>query len=486
MALEQKLNIKMSTKLIMTPSLQQAIKLLQLNKLELLEEITHELVENPVLEEGTEVTQSEQEVKDEASKAEASSTGDTAEDPGSKEETFGDDFLDAFYENFLQSSYEPRVPVENVELPSFEATLTKPPTLTDHLDWQIDATPADDRTREITDAIIGNLNDDGYLGATLEEIQAMGPYTADEVDKALDLVRSLDPPGVGASDLRDCLLIQLRHLGLASSLSYEIVKSHFDLLQSHKYQPLTQTLGCTMQELSAAIENIKHLDPSPGLRYNARRSQYVTPDVFVVKGDRGEYKVILNEDGMPRLRISGIYRRMLDRQNSKADGDARSYIREKVRAAHRFIKSLDERQRTIYKVATSIVKHEREFLDHGLDRMRPLILRDVAEDIGMHESTVSRVVNHKYMHTPRGLFEMRYFFHAAVPGSSGEDISSLKVKEKIREIVAGEDNHNPVSDAHIVKVLSEEHGIKIARRTVAKYRGELKIPSSNDRRQPLA
>ncbi|HXI02002.1 MAG TPA: RNA polymerase factor sigma-54 [Candidatus Saccharimonadales bacterium] len=490
MPLEQRLNIKMSQKLIMTPSLQQAIKLLQLSKLELLEEITRELVDNPVLEEGTEVTQSEEEVKDAASvkekEGEGPTTPETPTPADDGQETFGDDFLDAFYENFLQSSYEPRAPVEEIELPSFEATLTKPLTLTDHLQWQLDATPIDEIQREIVDAIIGNLNDDGYLGATREEIQAMGPYAAEEVDRALDLIKGLDPPGVGASDLRECLLIQLRHLDLSNSPACEIVTNHFELLQGHRYQPLAQQLGCSMQELGEAIEVIKHLDPSPGLKYNTMRSQYVTPDVFVIKGERGEYKVLLNEDGMPRLRISGLYRRMLDRHNPTPDREARSYLREKVRAAHRFIKSLDERQRTIHKVATSIVKHERDFLDHGIDHMRPLILRDVAEDIGMHESTVSRVVNNKYMHTPRGLFELRYFFHAAVPGSSGEDISSLKVKDKIREIVTSEDPQNPLSDAHIVKLLAEEHGIRIARRTVAKYRGELRIPSSNDRRQPLA
>ncbi len=488
MALEQKLNIKMSQKLIMTPSLQQAIKLLQLSKLELLEEITHELVENPVLEEGTEVTQSEQEVKEEAAApvAEGAPAAATTPAEGDGKETFGDDFLDAFYENFIQSSYEPRAPVEQIDLPSFEATLTKPQTLTDHLEWQLEASAVDDRVREIAEAIIGNLNDDGYLGATVEELQAMGPYRPEEVERALTLVRSLDPPGVAARDLRECLLIQLEHLGLAASHAGGIVRDHFDQLQGHRYPALAQELGCDMAELSAAIDVIRHLDPSPGLRYNSRRSQYVTPDVFVVKVERAEYKVVLNEDGMPRLRISGHYRRMLDHQNPAADREARSYIREKVRAAHRFIKSLDERQRTIFKVATSIVKHERDFLDHGINHMRPLILRDVAEDIGMHESTVSRVVNNKYMHTPRGLYEMRYFFHAAVPGSAGEDISSLKVKEKIREIVASEDNQSPLSDAHIVKLLSEEHGIRIARRTVAKYRGELRIPSSNDRRQPLA
>lgn len=471
----------------MTPSLQQAIKLLQLSKLELLEEITHELVENPVLEEGSEVTVTEREDKEtrenKVEEPAAPTEGETGD--GAGEETFDDDYLDAVYQDYLQHSWEPRAPMEDLELPSFEATLTKPQTLTDHLTWQIEATPIDGRLREIAEAIVGNLNDDGYLGATSDEIQAMGPYAASDVQSALAVVQALDPPGVAARDLRECLLTQIHHLDLHSSLPESIVRDHLDLLQAHKYQDLAHRLGCSGIELQVAMEVIRHLDPSPGLRYNTRRSQYVMPDVFIVKMERGEYKVILNEDGLPRLRISGTYKRMLDRRDPSTDRDARSYVREKVRAAHRFIKSLDERQRTIFKVATSIVKYEKDFLDYGMDHIRPLILKDVAQDIGMHESTVSRVVNNKYMHTPRGIFEMRYFFHAAVPGATGEEISSLKVKEKIRELVASEDGSRPLSDAVIVQRLSEKHGIRIARRTVAKYRGELRIPSSNERKAPI-
>ncbi|HZE87959.1 MAG TPA: RNA polymerase factor sigma-54 [Verrucomicrobiae bacterium] len=494
MALEQKLNLRMSQKLIMTPSLQQAIKLLQLSKLELLEEITHELVENPVLEEGTERTVSEREEHEapeqEIARQDAAPSTETETPTPEGEDKFDDDYLDAFYEDYVERSYEPRVQTEDIELPSFEATLTKSQTLADHLSWQIDATPMDERLREIADAIVGNLNDDGYLGATLDEIQTMGPYTPEEVETALKAVQALDPPGVAARDLRECLLIQIDRLDVHNAvldrLVEEIVRDRLDLLQAHKYQELQHRLGCSGPELQAAMEVIRRLDPSPGLRYNAQRSQYVTPDVFIVKMERGEYKVLLNEDGMPRLRISGVYRKMLEKHDPATDRDARNYVKEKVRAAHRFIKSLDERQRTIFKVATSIIKYEKDFLDYGMDHMRPLILKDVADDIGMHESTVSRVVNNKYMHTPRGLFEMRYFFHAAVPGSTGEEISSLKVKEKIRDLVAAEDGQRPLSDATIVQRLADEHGIRIARRTVAKYRGELRIPSSNDRKHPFA
>jgi RNA polymerase sigma-54 factor len=490
MALEQRLNLRMSQKLIMTPSLQQAIKLLQLNRLEVLEEVTQELVDNPVLEEGTEIALSPSEDADRRQGEEKAGDGAPApQEPSgepSGDDSFDDAFLDAYYENYLQRSYEPRMPMEDVELPSFEATLTKPQTLADHLNWQLEATTMDDRLREVAEAIVGNLNEDGYLGATLEEIQEMGPYTAAEVESALAAVKALDPPGVGARDLRECLLSQIHHFGLSGSVAETIVRDHLQLLQAHKYHEIAQRLGLPMEAVQAAVEVIRHLDPSPGLRYNAPRSQYVTPDVFVVKMERGEYKVIVNEDGLPRLRISSHYKRMLDRRDGETDREARNYVREKVRAAHRFIKSLDERQRTIFKVATSIVKYEKDFLDYGIDHMKPLILRDVAEDIGMHESTVSRVVNNKYMHTPRGVFEMRHFFHAAVPSLTGEEISALKVKEKIRELVAAEDGQHPLSDALIVERLSKEHGIKIARRTVAKYRGELRIPSSNDRKTPFS
>ncbi|MFQ5701941.1 MAG: RNA polymerase factor sigma-54 [Acidobacteriota bacterium] len=481
MALEQRLNLKMSQKLIMTPSLQQAIKLLQLSKLELVNEINQELVENPVLEEGKETMAPEQ------LGAQQEEKGKIAEEAKQENGTGDDNDYEAFWRDYLEKGYEPRRPIEPVETPSYEATLTKPENLTDHLLWQLEMSPIDDRQHEIGEALIGNLNPDGYLAASLEEIQHMGEagggrcYEAAEVTRALALLQTLDPPGVGARDLRECLLLQLRHLGLNGTDTETIVRDHFSLLRSHAYAEIAAQLGREVKEIIADVEIIKHLDPSPGLKYNSQRSQYVTPDAYVFKDDHGEYRVLLNEDGLPRLRISRTYRRMLERGEG-TDQDAKEFVREKMRSALRLIKSLDERQRTIMKVAVSLVKHQRAFLDHGLDRIRPLRLRDVADDIQMHESTVSRVVRNKYLHTPRGLFEMRYFFHAGVHDDHGGEVSSLSVKQRIKEIIDAEDSSHPLSDAALVDILGTRDGIKVARRTVAKYRGELKILSSSERR----
>jgi RNA polymerase sigma-54 factor len=254
-----------------------------------------------------------------------------------------------------------------------------------------------------------------------------------------------------------------------------------ELLQARRHRELAQALGCTQEEVLHYLETIRHLDPKPGRRYNAGSNNYVIPDVYVVKVDKG-YTIVLNEDGLPRLRISPFYRKMIDRGNTDVTRETRDYVREKFRSAFRLIKSLEERQRTIYKVARSIVKHQQGFLDYGYEHLRPLILKDVADDIGMHESTVSRVVNHKYMHTPRGLFEMKFFFHSGISSVQGEDVSSLAVKERIKKVVGEENAQHPLSDSAIVKILSDE-GLRIARRTVAKYREELRIPSSNERRQ---
>jgi len=483
MALEQRLNLRMSQRLIMTPSLQQAIKLLQMSKLELVTEINHELMENPVLEEGLE-TMAPQQLNSQTSPVSDSGDGSLSE-----KGTGDEDDYEAFWRNYLDKGYEPRGPIDSMDLPSFESTLTKQENLADHLNWQLEMSPTDDRTHEIAEAIVGNLDDNGYLDASLEEIQAMGEgggYTSGEVDRALVLVQSLDPAGVAARNVSECLLSQLKHLGMHDTLAGVILREYMDLLQAHRYQEMANRVGCTLAEVQLHLEIIKHLDPSPGLKYNSNRSQYVTPDVYVIKDDQGEYQVVLNEDGLPRLRISQTYRRMLERGAQVEDREAKEFVKEKFRSAVRLIKSLDERQRTIMKVAVSLVKHQRDFLDHGIDRIKPLRLRDVADDIQMHESTVSRVVRNKYMFTPRGLFEMRYFFHASVPDDHGGEVSALSVKQKIKEIVEREDGARPLSDAALVKILETSYGVKVARRTVAKYRGELRILSSGDRKTPFS
>jgi len=480
MALEQRLSVRMSQRLIMTPSLQQAIKLLQMSKLELVDEIQQELTENPVLEEALEEGPVAEPTENEPTPAEAAGKAETAD-----AET-ADPFEHIDYESYFQDvegTYVPRTPIETGEaLPSFENTLAEKQDLAGHLIWQLDMSASTDRVKEIGRAIIGNLNEDGYLRASVPELQEMGGFSPEEIRSTLEMIQAFDPVGVACFDLIECLTIQLRHLGEEGSAAETIVRHHMDKLQNRRYKELAEVLGLPMDDLHAEIEIIKGLDPRPGQKYNIESSRYVVPDVYIVKID-DDYQVMLNEEGLPRLRISPVYRKMIERGGGgNAPADAKEYVRNKLRSAFRLIKSLEERQRTIYKVAVSIVKHQREFLDYGIERMRPLVLKDVADDIGMHESTVSRVVNNKYMHTHRGLFELRFFFHSGIASvHGGDNVSSLTVKERIRKIVSAEDDKRPLSDAAIVKVLLGE-GLQIARRTVAKYREELKIPSSGSRK----
>jgi RNA polymerase sigma-54 factor len=341
-----------------------------------------------------------------------------------------------------------------------------------------DASP---RTKDIAGFIIGNIDEDGYLRATDEEIAASGQYELQEVQKAVAAVQALDPIGVAARDLRECLMLQLQFLEIDNELVEIVVRDHWDDFMQRKFVQIAKSLGIDMKTLEGVVEIIKHLDPKPGRKYSNERAIYVEPDVYIQKVS-DEYVIVLNEDGMPKLRINGSYRAMLNSMDTKSDGETVNYIKDKIRSAVWLIKSLDQRQRTIYKVAESIVKHQREFLEKGIDYLRPLVLRDVADDIQMHESTVSRVVSNKYMHTPRGLFLMKYFFHSGIDSDTGEDISSLTVKKKIQSYIENEDPRKPLSDSKIMKILNDE-GINIARRTVAKYRDELNIPSSTDRKQ---
>jgi RNA polymerase sigma-54 factor len=481
MALEQKLHLKLSQKLIMTPSLQQAIKLLQLSKLELQEVLNQELLENPLLEESAE------EAKQEEAEAEAQEKTQTEEEAKAAEpvkadekDSFDEIDYDAYFQDYIEYGYNPRMGEDHEEFP-LENTLTRPPNLTDHLAWQLGMSEASSAVKEIGAFIIGNIDEDGYLRATNDEIAAAGPYDPTDVEKAISVIQSLDPIGVGARDLRECLLLQLEFLEVDNALVESIVRDHWELFMQRHFVQISKALGVDMKTLEGVVEIIKHLDPKPGRKYSNERAIYVEPDVYIQKvGD--DYVIVLNEDGMPKLRINGSYRNMLNSMDSKSDGETVNYIKDKIRSAVWLIKSLDQRQRTIYKVAESIVKHQREFLEKGIDYLRPLVLRDVADDIQMHESTVSRVVSNKYMHTPRGLFLMKYFFHSGIDSDTGEDISSLTVKKKIQGFIDGEDPRKPLSDSKIMKILNDE-GINIARRTVAKYRDELNIPSSTDRKQ---
>jgi RNA polymerase sigma-54 factor len=462
MGIQQKLHTKLVQKLILTPSLQQAIKLLPMSTLELSDLLTQEMVENPMLEEVP---------TEELQPADAAATPEKQEpeQPTGKSDTWDDQDYEYFFGDYLDDGYRPRAPQEIKELPPIENTLSTTSSLSDHLMWQLSMQTDDPLMREIGSAIIGNLDDDGYLVASFDELAAMGPWPVAEVERALRLVQGFDPTGVAARDLQECLLLQLRHLGLEGTPTEKIVSEHLRLLQNHQVPEIARKLGLSIDDLKDHIEIIRHLDPKPG----------IIPDVYIVKVE-DQYVAVLNEDGLPQMRISPVYRRLLDK-NADNNDETRAYVKDKFRSALWLIKSVEQRQKTIHKVATSIVNFQRDFLDHGIEHLRPLVLRDVANDIGMHESTVSRVVTNKYMHTPQGVFEMKYFFHSGISSSYGESVSSVTIKQRIRKIIENEDPRKPLSDSKIVNILQRE-GLVLARRTIAKYREELKIPTSNQRK----
>ncbi|HEY3202713.1 MAG TPA: RNA polymerase factor sigma-54 [Thermoanaerobaculia bacterium] len=480
MALEQKLNLRLSQRLVMTPSLQQAIKLLQMSRLELQEVLTQEMVENPILEEQEETTEAER--AEAARDSEDAATPPEAPPPAEKErDSFEEIDFNSYFEDYLDAAYNPRQYEEQPEEYSLENVLTRPEGLAEYLNWQLSMSEAGPAVREIAAYLIGNIDEDGYLRVSREEIRLAHYENDADVEAAIALVRSFDPPGVCAFDLPDCLMLQLASLGIENELIERIIRHHWPEFLNRQFAALAKTLGVGMSEIQAAVEIVKNLEPRPGRKYSSERTIYVEPDVFVRKiGD--DYVIQLSEDGLPRLRISAAYRRLLRGGDGAIGAEAANYLKDKMRSAVWLIKSLDQRQRTIYKVADSIVRHQRAFLDHGIEHLRPLVLRDVANDIGMHESTVSRVVSNKYIHTPRGLLPMKYFFHSGIDSTTGDDVSSLSIKNKIARIVQDEDSRHPYSDARIMQKLRAE-GIQIARRTVAKYREELRIPSSSQRKQ---
>jgi RNA polymerase sigma-54 factor len=474
MALSQKLSARLSQKLILTPSLQQAIKLLPMTTVELADLLNQEMVENPLLEEVPEeapAAETPQEAENEAADKKAEEKGDTWDDAD----------YEYFFGDYLDDGYRPRTAVEVRELPPIENTLSSKGSLADHLMWQLGLQAVDETERDIGAAIIGNIDDDGYLAASIDEIAALGPWPIGSVEQVLTQIQAFDPIGVGARDPQECLLLQLRSHGLAGTPVETLVLDHLPLLQNHRVPELAKAMNLTPEEINAHLEVIRHLDPKPGSRYTPADSHYVIPDVYIIKTDEG-YKAVLNEEGLPQLRISPTYRRMLDKdKGGETAEDVKAYVKDKFRSALWLLKSVDQRQKTIIKVATSIITFQREFLDSGIEHLRPLVLRDVATDIGMHESTVSRVVNNKYMHTPQGVYEMKYFFHSGISSSHGENVSSVTIKQRIRKIIEAEDPKRPLSDSKIMQLLQRE-GLMLARRTIAKYREELKIPTSNQRK----
>ncbi len=396
-----------------------------------------------------------------------------------------DKIADVEWESYLDS--HPMTGLENKgasddERPSLEATYTRRPSLAEHLTWQLQVTELDPRELEIARWIVGNIDDQGYLRSTSEEVARQAGADPADVEKVLRVVQSLDPAGVGARDLRECLLLQLDRLGGGESLARRVVDQHLDQLQKRDFRGLTRVMGVTIQEIAEATRVISALEPRPGRGFGGDDPVYISPDIYVYKvGD--DFHVLLNEDGLPKLRISSVYREMLA-SSARGDGqkDTRAYVHEKVRSAMWLIKSIHQRQRTIYKVMQSIIQHQRDFFEHGVAHLKPLNLRDVADDIEMHESTVSRVTTNKYVHTPQGIFELKYFFNSSINRFDGEALASESVKEKIRKIIESEDPSRPMSDQRIAEMLKAAN-IDIARRTVTKYREAMNILSSTQRRE---
>ncbi len=496
MAMEMRQELRLSQQLVMTPQLQQAIKLLQLSRMELVDLVREEMLENPVLEDDLEIaaekSKEREPVGGEEQAAHQVETAGTTELPvaenlkdakATEVKADGSAVNEIDWENYLESytmsaptpSYRP----DNDDLPSLEATLTRSISLPEHLMWQLKMSDLDEQGMEVGAMIIGNIDPNGYLkDPPLSEIAAEAGVSDDDAEEVLMKIQTFDPIGVGARSLAECMLIQAMHQGQDDDLVVKMIRSHMGNLEKKNYQAIARALKQPIEEIYEATKVIMEFDPRPGRIYSMDEPHYITPDVYIHKvGDK--YFVVPNDDGLPKLKISSFYRSALSRKNGKEG--AKDYIQDKLRSAQWLIRSIQQRQRTIIKVAESILKFQREFFDKGITHLKPLILRDVASDIGMHESTISRVTTAKYVHTPQGIFELKFFFNSGIQ-TTGEDLASQAVKSKIKQIIAGEDPKKPLSDAKIVKILKES-GIKIARRTVAKYREQMGILSSSKRKQ---
>ncbi len=487
MALQVKQTLKLTQQLIMTPQLQQAIKLLQLNRLELLDAIQEEMEINPVLEEASPDADEADLPVGEALKA------DKAEDEAAQEETAevrieektreNDIDWEAYFSEY-NSPYTGAAPTEREEREAvpFENVVSTQPDLIDHLKWQLMLTELDEDDKRIGATIIGNINRDGLLEVGVDEIARQAEVEPEQVEAVLEIVQGFDPTGVAARDLRECLLLQAAGNGWQDTLAWRIIDGGLDILANRNYKALAKKFGGDMDQVAEAVGMISSLDPKPGRAYSTETPQYISPDIYVIKvGD--DYNIVLNEDGLPKLKINPLYRQALSNPGSIPQ-EAREFIQEKMRSAVWLIRSIHQRQRTIYRVTESIVKRQREFLERGIAYLKPMVLKDVAEDVEMHESTISRVTTNKYVHTPQGVYELKFFFNSAIQRFHGEALASESVKERIRQIVAAEDPAKPLSDDAIKKILEAEN-INIARRTVAKYREVMGILPSSKRKRPL-
>jgi RNA polymerase sigma-54 factor len=531
--LSPRLQLKVSQKQILTPGLVQMVTVLQLNRLELKEMITQEIVKNPVLEEATEepgeeitpeeltpLLEAEQEhnsdpadrqLLEAAVLTESSlidgSTGSVAIDgnlfPDGEElaaaavaepevPTVTDPALDtpaatdpfdeidfgSFFDDYLDPGY--RTPAsESVEKPSFETFLSAPVTLGDHLRSQLSVSVISEAVRNAAESVIGNLDEDGYLTAGLEEIAEVGEHKLADVEEALRVVQSLDPAGVGARNLRECLLAQIESVNGKGGVAWQILFNHLRLLETRQYKEIARLLARPLEHVEIAVKMIQHLNPRPGLRYSGAGARVVEPDVFITK-DGDDYIIQMNDEDVPQLRLNAQYRKMLDRDNGQTK-EVRDYVRERYTSAIQLMKNIEQRKQTIMKVCQAIVRRQIDFLAHGLDFLKPMMIKEVAEEVGVHPSTVSRAVASKYVHTPQGVFELRYFFSEAVQGPSGGSTPLLTLKRMVKKMIDDEDRTKPLTDEHITAML-QTLGINVTRRTVAKYREDMKIPSTHQRR----
>jgi len=478
MAIESRLEIKLLQKLILTPQLQQAIKLLQMPQLELSQSLTNELMENPFLEEAAEESSSESS-EIELRESEPAEEYDDTEAPLERLMSFSND--DYFEERGMDGRDLGYFNPGTVQAPSFENFVSREGDLQDHLMWQLRLSNVEGKLREAAETVIGNLDENGYLQATDEDISRLAGCTLEEARKAVRFVQGLDPTGVGARNLTECLLLQTDSLGLKGSLVESIIRSNLEDLEKKRYAQLAKKYNCTTEDILAAVHVIEKLEPKPGRNYSNASPVYIAPDVYIVRSE-GDFIIVLNDEGMPRLRLNSIYKRLLAKKNS-LQKDEKQFLDEKLRAAVWLLKSLDQRNKTIYRVAESILKFQRGFFEQGVSRLKPLNLRDVASELGMHESTISRATSSKYLSCDHGLFPLKFFFSSGLQSGSGR-MSSTSVKDLIKKIIEEEDPKKPLSDQEIVDICKQStSNINIARRTVAKYRKELNIAPQSQRKR---
>jgi RNA polymerase sigma-54 factor len=552
--LQHKLNLKVTQKQILTPGLVQMVSVLALNKLELREMINTEMVENPVLEE---LDSSVPLLDEVAGREEAQNRQEASEEPApapeeEKKDPFEEIDFGSFFRDYLDPGYRNSADLEEIDRPSFENFLSKPATLTDHLVWQLGAVSVRPEVRAAAELVIGNLNEDGYLTASDDELLGLAraeaegetaaaasaesvgetvvhqpdelepsaplhlvvshtplpearaserenagapvlQFNRDDLHEAIQMVQQFDPVGVATRDLRECLLAQLNYLRNTREMegsddpendqviedAWRIVESQLHLLQNKQYKEIAKAISRPMEAVTQAHSFIRTLDPKPGLRYNKMEPKLIEPDVaFVKHGD--EYLVLMNDEDLPQLRVSPTYRKLLHRSEG-VEKDVRSYVKERYKSAVQLIKNIEQRRQTILKVCYAIIGRQREFLDHGIDMLKPMMIKEVAEEIGVHPSTVSRAVASKYVHTPQGVYELRFFFSESVQGPEGAATSLLILKRRVKKLIEEEDPAHPFTDDQITKILQSQ-GIQVTRRTVAKYREDMKIPSTHQRR----